>query len=281
VSFRATLIPVALAWAVWQASACCLPAAAPPLDPAPAWPVVPPPAQARLWADAHWLAPLLDGADKSVPRPEAVMMMTAILKGSRMGPGDGWFRPSQSRYDWKWLGGKLDADGNGRITRKEFKGPDDLFDRLDRDRDGAVTAEDFDWSPSSPFVRQSGTAGQWFQAMDTSSNGRISREEWDAYFSRISKGKDHLTPEDLRLAFFPSVPAQTAGKGKDGPPPAAMQKMLLANLLKGDLGSPYEGPRVGHAAPDFKLPTHDGTAQVSLSQFRGHKPVVLIFGNFT
>ena len=60
-----------------------------------------------------------------------------------------------------------------------------------------------------------------------------------------------------------------------------MRAMLLRNLLRGDLGSPYEGPRPGTMAPDFTLPTHDGTAKVTLSDFRDRKPVVLIFGSFT
>jgi thiol-disulfide isomerase/thioredoxin len=38
---------------------------------------------------------------------------------------------------------------------------------------------------------------------------------------------------------------------------------------------------VGRAAPDFDLPTLDGTARVRLSALRGVKPVVLIFGSYT
>ena len=39
--------------------------------------------------------------------------------------------------------------------------------------------------------------------------------------------------------------------------------------------------RVGDSAPDFHLRTLDKTAEVSLSSFRGSKPVVLIFGSYT
>jgi hypothetical protein len=38
---------------------------------------------------------------------------------------------------------------------------------------------------------------------------------------------------------------------------------------------------VGDPAPDFHLRTLDKTATVSLSSFRGSKPVVLIFGSYT
>jgi hypothetical protein len=39
--------------------------------------------------------------------------------------------------------------------------------------------------------------------------------------------------------------------------------------------------QVGDQAPEFSLPTVDRKARVRLSSFRGHKPVVLIFGSYT
>src|SRR5690349_18396751 len=36
--------------------------------------------------------------------PEALEMLGSILiPGAEIGPGSGWFHPSQSRYDWAWL----------------------------------------------------------------------------------------------------------------------------------------------------------------------------------
>jgi EF hand domain-containing protein len=40
------------------------------------------------------------------------------------------------------------------------------------------------------------------------------------------------------------------------------------------------GPEVGEPAPGFTLPTTDGV-ELALESFRGHKPVVLVFGSFT
>jgi hypothetical protein len=37
----------------------------------------------------------------------------------------------------------------------------------------------------------------------------------------------------------------------------------------------------GELAPDFELPTPDGTTRVRLSSFRGRRPVVLVFGSYT
>ena len=38
---------------------------------------------------------------------------------------------------------------------------------------------------------------------------------------------------------------------------------------------------VGDMAPDFKLKTMDGKRTVRLGQFRGKRPVILIFGSYT
>jgi peroxiredoxin len=40
-------------------------------------------------------------------------------------------------------------------------------------------------------------------------------------------------------------------------------------------------PKVGEMAPDFELTDVTGTQTVRLSDFRGKRPVVLLFGSFT
>jgi hypothetical protein len=88
--------------------------------------------------------------DESYPdRPEWVDMLADILQGSQLGPGDGWFRRAvaQTRFGWQETRKHLDRDGDGRIAREEFPGPDTDFARLDRDRDRVLTETDFDFSP--------------------------------------------------------------------------------------------------------------------------------------
>jgi hypothetical protein len=232
----------------------------------------------RSWLDPYrYAVPACEagrGALQRVERIEAVEMVTAIVNGSQMGPGEGWFHAGQSRYNWKWLAARYDKGGTGVITRKQFTGPAELFDRLDRNRDGVLTAEDFDWSERSPFSREAGMARMVFGRMDRDSNGRVSREEWEAFFKKAANGKDHLTPEDLREALFPP---QKREAGKDGPSPL----VLLHGLLVGEIGSIHEGPALNAKTPDFTLPTEDGKTTLTLSDLRGRKPVVLIFGSFT
>jgi hypothetical protein len=233
----------------------------------------------RRWLEAvsdH----LISTTGAKTPRSEGVEMIEAIMKG-KMGPGQGWFHPGRSRLDWNWLAARFDADKDGNITRKEFKGSARMFDRLDRDHDGVITREDLDWSGYSEFMRKNFMVQHWFSLLDGNSNGRISRPEWDAAFSRAARGKNHMTPEDVFRLLFPPAPApvdvKLARKGSDDPSP----QMLLKGLFAGELGSPFEGPRVGQAAPLFTLPTHDGSRKIALADHLGKKPIVLIFGSFT
>jgi hypothetical protein len=233
--------------------------------------------QALLWKEAMRLA---KKGGPAAEKSEAARMLAALLKGDRVAGGGGWFGPGQSRYGWQWLARRLDPDGEGRITRAKFTGPAELFDRLDRDGSGAITADDFDWSEKSPFVKQQTQAAQLFRSIDADGDGRVTAEEWENYFARLAKEKEFLAPDDLRAALFPSPRRGDRGKG-DKAKDEKTKKLMLQAFLDGDAGSPFEGPRVGQDAPDFTLPTYDGKGTIGLSDFRGKKPVVLIFGSFT
>lgn len=221
------------------------------------------------WHDA--LAPIKER--------EAVQMLSAVLSGSQMGPGDGWFHPGQSRYGWDWLAERYDTDKNGVVSKDELAGYGELFERLDRDHDGELKAEDFDWSEKSPFIKQQGMAGQLFARVDHSSNGRVSQEEWQKFFEKLAGEKGYVSREDLRAGLFPPPPnvAAMAARAAEGP----AEPTLIKGILSGELGSICEGPRIGAKAPDFELETEDGKQKVHLADFRGKKPVVLIFGSFT
>jgi Ca2+-binding EF-hand superfamily protein len=243
------------------------------------------PQAGNVSARTGWLDPMqhyarLRESLGNVKQPEIVEMLMAIAHGSDMGPGDGWFHGSTTRYDWKWLASHFDANRDGTITRQEFKGPAELFDRLDRNHDGVLTAGDFDWSDRSLYAMQGMPARMWFSMIDSNGNGRISQQEWEALFKRAARAKGYLTPDDLREMFPVSPPARPVG----APPPSQSGPSvvtLLKGLLDGELGSPFEGPSVGQSAPDFRLRTPDGKREVQLSQFKGKKPVVLVFGSFT
>ena len=114
--------------------------------------------------------------------------------------------------------------------------------------------------------------------MDTNSNGKISRSEWDEFFATAAKDREALTLEDLDDALY-APPREKDAKAKPSAGPSRWT--LLVGLFRGELGSRFEGPDVGDLAPDFTLKTQDGKEDVTPSKLRGKTPVVLVFGSFT
>lgn len=221
----------------------------------------------------HYIEPYWTVAE-NVRRAEIVEMLATLAQGQPPDAGKGWFHEGQSRYGWRWLSERFDEDGDEAISPNEFP-PDaaDFFARLDRDEDGELMADDFDWSESAPFVKQSAHARRFFSPLDHDRNGRLTRQEWQDFFDKAALGADALTPDDLRAALFPPEPA----KSGDDPTPLG----LLKGFLTGELGSMYEGPSLEQTAPDFELADHHGQRRICLAEVREHKPVVLIFGSFT
>jgi hypothetical protein len=224
----------------------------------------------RLWKAAKLQAADFDRLDPK-QRSEALRMLVTVQRGEKLASGVGWYDPSRWRYDWAWLAGRFDANRDGQVTRAELAVEPDLYPRLDRDRSGVVTRDDLDWSEQSAWVRRDEQALIVFRTIDRDGDGRATEAELQAYFKRLAGEKGYLNTEDLRGAL-----GVERGGGKK-----ANQELWLRCLIEGDLGSPFPGPRVDELAPDFTLATEDGKKTVTLSDYRGKKPVVLIFGSFT
>jgi hypothetical protein len=232
-----------------------------------AWPAEP--------ADDVKFYQLLQHLARDARQSDFALMLRAVLSGSMMGPGDGWFKPAQSRYDWKWLAERFDTEHKGKISSQDWNAPAALFARLDRDRNGVLAPDDLDWSSKSPYWKQRSQADQWLRRVGVDSDGKLSREDWNKLFEKYAQGKEFLTDDDVRAFLNPPSPPPQFNM-----PDFPSKAVLFKGLLSGELGSPCEGPKIGDQAPDFKLFTHDGHKLVSLSDYRG-KPVVLIFGSFT
>ena len=146
---------------------------------------------------------------------------------------------------------------------------------LDRDRNGHLTADDFNWSSQSPLNRQARQVSSRFNSFDTDSNGQISPEEWQKAFASLAKKKAYVSSEDLGELFAP--PGERARLKYTFLQRWDREKVIL----NGDIGSMFEGPRLNGPAPDFSLDTHDGLQTIRLSENFGKRPIVLIFGSFT
>jgi hypothetical protein len=220
-------------------------------------------------------AALLEAAYQGERPPESVRMLAAVLRGSRMGAGDGWFGPAQSRYSWKWLAERCGVDpAKGGVPRDRFRGPEDLFKRLDRNKDGTITPDDLDWSDRNPYVQMASMADRVFRRLNEMGDGKISKDEWNQFFTKAAHGKDYVSADDFRDAFLAGWSAPKPG---DMPSSAT----LIRGLFAGELGSMNEGPKVNESAPDFTLKSADGKDTVQLAKLLGSKPVVLVFGSFT
>lgn len=255
------------------------------------------------------LAPSANAADPTLAAPpslragvhlaaaarhtEAGRMLEAILRGSMMGAGDGWFGPSSSRFGYAWLLAIADANADGAIVPKELADLPDAFATLDRDGDGRLLPDDFDWSDASPFVQRQQRSQGIFRSLDADSNGKLDADEWAGFYERLGGMPDGLVPADLAAILEgrprprPTTPfgvkPEEPQKQPAAPPSSGMpSKMtLVRGLLAGEVGSFRTGPVVGQLAPDFTLTTQDEKRTITLGQFRGEHPVVLIFGSFT
>jgi Ca2+-binding EF-hand superfamily protein len=232
-------------------------------------------------------SPFLAAAPKAPPREylppalswlrqvEAAQMLGAILSGTPPSSGIGWFHPGQSRYGLKWLVERMDKNGDGVVSKQEFLGSAEWFERLDRDHNGRLTQVDFDWSDDAPLNRQMRLIQPLFRRADADHDEKITSAEWQALFQQMAKGKDALDRDDLHALLFSALPSSKPSAG----PPSPFA--LIKGLLEGEIGSFHEGPKVGQRAPDFTLPRYDNDKSIALSRFRGKKPVVLVFGSFT
>ena len=206
------------------------------------------------------------------PRPEAVRMMLDILRMPTSARA-GWFGPAQTRFDWKWLATQQGLDQEAKeLPVASFRGGEDRAKVLDRDGDGSIGPADLDWSDRNPWVQQAYLVGRLFRRMNARGDGKLTREEWLAYFDRAGEGSDHLLIGDLRAALL---------GGSGGPSDSPSREVLVRGLIAGEVGSIHEGPKLGDSAPDFKLKSPDGGQTHELAQLIGSKPVVLVFGNFT
>jgi hypothetical protein len=206
--------------------------------------------------------------------PEAVAMYLVIVRGGQLDGSNGWFHPAESRFSWEWLTQRCGVKPDEMIPRDRFAGEESLFTQLDRDRDGAISPFDLDWSDGNPWVRQSYMINRMFRRIDPSGDGKLTAEEWQSFFEKMAEGGDSVRFEQMRNSLIP--PGNMFAPGDE-----PSKEVLVKGLLAGELGSLQEGPNIDEPAPDFELKTLDGNETIRLSERIGKKPVVLVFGNFT
>jgi hypothetical protein len=221
---------------------------------------------------------------------EAVGHLLFMATDTRGGTGGGgWYRPSQTRYAWDWLKQRFDQDGDGAVSFKEFAGPREWFEALDKTGDGVLRADDFDWNGDTPLAKASSKAKPLFSQIDRDGNGQITHDEWKLWFDALSRGRGYIAQDDLLPLF---MERKFGGKGGTGGAKGnagggkknastGSRLPVLCSYIAGDVGSVSEGPAVNALAPTFTLSTVDGKSKLDFAEHKGKKPQVLIFGSFT
>lgn len=209
------------------------------------------------------------------PDSEAMAMLESILSGSRLGPGEGWFKTavSQTRFRWDYVAARYDGNNDAMITPEEFGGTPDEFARVDRDGDGKLTEDDFNWGTNSLSPTQS---TMLFYMADEDADGRITPEEFAHVFNALdTDATGFLSLDDLRDGL--TIPTGSGGPPR---PDRPSRSTLILGLQRQEIGSLQPGPGIGDPAPVFTLTDLDGQT-TNLADSIGKRPVVLIFGNFT
>lgn len=90
---------------------------------------------------------------------------------------------------------RMDTNNDGAISRDEWRGSPQIFDKIDKNNDGSLSREEF-------AVAGRNRGGQRLKRMDTNNDRQISRDEWkggDEAFSRLDANNDGvITREELR-----------------------------------------------------------------------------------
>ena len=96
---------------------------------------------------------------------------------------------------------RMDANGDGKISKEEWKGPANMFSRLDADNDGYITRDEMAKQRQNrlgPAARVGRNLGK----MDANNDGKISVDEWKGtkeMFDRIDSNRDgYITRDEIR-----------------------------------------------------------------------------------
>ena len=191
--------------------------------------------------------------------------------GAEPGAGPGGPGPADRGAERQRRLMAMDADGDGKVTREEFKGPDELFGRLDANGDGAIDGTECAQAgrqgpggqgpggqgrggPGAGPGQGPGRGGRMLERLeqlDTDGDGRVSAEEYEGRipFERLDRNGDgFLDAQDFegRRGGPGAGPGGGPGQGPgDRPDRARMREALKAMDADGDgkvSEAEYTGP---------------------------------------
>ena len=133
--------------------------------------------------------------------------------------------PAQTRQ--KGAGGfgqRMDANGDGKISREEFPGPTNFFDQFDADKNGFLTPPEMEAMRRARMQQGArrpggGASQELFRILDADADRKVSEKEWTtllkaADFKKADSQADgHVTPEEWMRYFGPDQRPNGGGGG--------------------------------------------------------------------
>ncbi|MGI5819299.1 MAG: EF-hand domain-containing protein [Armatimonadota bacterium] len=121
-----------------------------------------------------------------------------------------------------------DADGDGNISRDEWPGRAEMFDRLDRDGDGLLTGAELTLQPAggaeqAPAVERQqrlDAAATFIRLMDSDGDGQVSEEEWGNFFEAADVNADGMISHPELLGKLQEALRPDRGQRPAEEPPA-------------------------------------------------------------
>jgi len=155
---------------------------------------------------------------------------------------------------------KLDKDGDGKVSKDEYRGPDEMFVKLDADGDGALSADE---------ARQMGRIMNeltWekvdrqamFKAIDADGDGVVTQDEFMAasLAEIVSKAQ-----QQARKSLYGGAARSGREKGKRGDPISRLDKDGDGKLSKDELPEKMQGK--------FDRLDKDGDGFVTADEMKG------------
>ena len=168
------------------------------------------------------------------------------------------------------FGQRMDANGDGKISREEFPGPKELFDQFDKDKNNFLSADEREamrqqrrrGSGSGGFRRPGQNSGgnlveELFRSVDADHDKALSAKEWEAYFGKILAEADTDKTGSLSAEEWQ----------------AWRRKRTEASRR------PDRGPKVGVAVPAVKAEFMTQQGALDFSKIKRH--TVVVFGSYT
>ena len=189
----------------------------------------------------------------------------------------------KKKFDPARLLEQNDANKDGFLQRSELsERMQQRFEQMDLNNDGKLSREELD-KMAQRFGQAPAPAGNpdvapdvLFRLLDANNDGKLSKEELDnaaRVLQKLDTNKDGTIDQAELKAY------SEKGEQKRAPKKAGRPGEVITPAAKGERQK--EALNVGDPAPDFTLPELKGTKELTLSSFRGVKPVVLIFASYT